>query len=106
MSIVIAIIIACYMCDMLFLKLIVDWDYLVILYRKDVIRNIIIILLPGKSLFSLFYGIRLLINYIKRKYKELPSYKQEKVILQEKAQKQSGNLSIVEKDDTGGLSVV
>ena len=29
-----------------------------------------------------------------------------KIITDEKAQKQSGNLSIVEKDDTGGLSVV
>ena len=61
------------------------------------------------------YGIHALVSWIiagkiytikeyKKLYKKI--IKQEKIILKGKAQKQAGNLSIVEKDDTGGLSIL
>ncbi len=63
------------------------------------------------------YGIHALISWIiageiyttkeyKELYKKIKKYKTIKTTKKDKAQKQAGNLSIVKKDDTGGLSIL
>ena len=63
------------------------------------------------------HGIHALISWIitgeiyttkeyKKLYKKIINYKTIKITKKDKAIKQAGNLSIVKKDDTGGLSIL
>ena len=73
-----------------------------ITYKRDMIIVPLLFILPVKIIYCITYGLILVIE----KYRSLPSLKYEKIIIKEKVKKQSGNLSIVEKDDTGRLSVI
>ncbi len=96
-----------YLTDFMFICLLEEIGYMKVNYKRDIIRNIIIAVLPIKFLYLFFVGIYRCGYSLGKKYKKLPSIKQEKRILKEKAQKQAGNLSIVKKDDKEGrLSVI
>ena len=80
-----------------------DGKNILIKYKRDMILVPVIFILPVKMIYILIYGIKEII----KKYKKTPSLRQEKIILKEKAQMQSGNLSIVQNNDNEGrLSVV